>query len=135
VSTIEELLGRKSSGSCLENREYGCRGSAALITRHRLRPQKLAPTSTRSCGRSVGVVRSRTQATEFGYYYYYYYYYNPLLGLGGVFSFLIPYTSGRKVATCTQDNTNTDKHTDTPWLEWDSNPWSQCLSGRRQFIS
>jgi hypothetical protein len=23
VSTIEELLGRKSSGSCLENREYG----------------------------------------------------------------------------------------------------------------
>jgi hypothetical protein len=26
VSTIEELLGRKSSGSGLENREYGCAG-------------------------------------------------------------------------------------------------------------
>jgi hypothetical protein len=25
VSTTEELLERKSSGSCLENREYGCR--------------------------------------------------------------------------------------------------------------
>jgi hypothetical protein len=25
VSTTEELLGRKSSGSCLENREYGRR--------------------------------------------------------------------------------------------------------------
>jgi hypothetical protein len=21
-----------------------------------------------------------------------------------------------------------------PWLEWDSNPWSQCSSGRRQFM-
>jgi hypothetical protein len=25
VITIEELLGRKSSGSCLENRDYGSR--------------------------------------------------------------------------------------------------------------
>jgi hypothetical protein len=33
VSTIEELLERKSSGSGLENREYGRRGSAALNTR------------------------------------------------------------------------------------------------------
>jgi hypothetical protein len=31
VSTIEELLGRKSSGSGLENRDYGLRGSAELI--------------------------------------------------------------------------------------------------------
>jgi hypothetical protein len=30
VSTIEELLGRKSSGSCLESREYGRRGSVTL---------------------------------------------------------------------------------------------------------
>jgi hypothetical protein len=30
VSTIVELLGRKSSGSGLENRDYGRRGSAAL---------------------------------------------------------------------------------------------------------
>jgi hypothetical protein len=32
VSTIQELLGRKSSGSTLENRDYGRRGSAALTT-------------------------------------------------------------------------------------------------------
>jgi hypothetical protein len=36
VSTIEELLGRKSSGSGLENREYGRRGSVALTTRYLL---------------------------------------------------------------------------------------------------
>jgi hypothetical protein len=34
VSKIEELLGRKSSGSGLENRDYGRRGPAALITRY-----------------------------------------------------------------------------------------------------
>jgi hypothetical protein len=44
VSTTEELYGRKSSGSGLENGEYGSRGC-----------------------RSVGIVRSRTQTTEFFY--------------------------------------------------------------------
>jgi hypothetical protein len=34
VSTIEQLLGRESSGFGLENREYGLRGSAALTTQH-----------------------------------------------------------------------------------------------------
>jgi hypothetical protein len=34
VSTIEELLERKGSGTSLENRDYGCRGSVALTTRH-----------------------------------------------------------------------------------------------------
>jgi hypothetical protein len=34
MSTIEELLERKSSGSGLEIREYGHRRSAALTTRH-----------------------------------------------------------------------------------------------------
>jgi hypothetical protein len=34
VSTTEELLERKISGSGLENRDYGLRGSAALITRY-----------------------------------------------------------------------------------------------------
>jgi hypothetical protein len=34
VSTIEELGGRKSSGSGLENRDYGRRGSVAFTTRH-----------------------------------------------------------------------------------------------------
>jgi hypothetical protein len=43
VSTTEELLGRKSSGSGLE---------------------KLALTSPTSCCRQVGIVRSRTQATD-----------------------------------------------------------------------
>jgi hypothetical protein len=32
VSTIEELLGRKSSGSGLENREYGHRESVTVTT-------------------------------------------------------------------------------------------------------
>jgi hypothetical protein len=30
VSTIEGLLGRKSSGSGLENREYGCGGEVSM---------------------------------------------------------------------------------------------------------
>jgi hypothetical protein len=36
VSATEELLGRKSSGSGLENREYGRRGSVAPTTLHPL---------------------------------------------------------------------------------------------------
>jgi hypothetical protein len=36
VITIEELLERKNSGSGLENRDYGRRGSVALTTRHPL---------------------------------------------------------------------------------------------------
>jgi hypothetical protein len=52
VSTTEELLGRNSSGSGLESRDYG------------LYPQKLALTSrTRGGHHSVGIVRSRTQTT------------------------------------------------------------------------
>jgi hypothetical protein len=62
VSTVEELVERKSIGSGLENQDYGRRGSATLTTRH--------PSIHRSwhqvCGgRSVGIVRSRTKATEF----------------------------------------------------------------------
>jgi hypothetical protein len=34
LNTIEELLERKSSGSGLENGDYGHRGSAALTKRH-----------------------------------------------------------------------------------------------------
>jgi hypothetical protein len=44
-STIEELLGRKSSGSGLEIRDYGFRGSAALTTRQPL-PEKVGPNFT-----------------------------------------------------------------------------------------
>jgi hypothetical protein len=64
VSTTEELLGRKSSGSGLENREYGQRDPSRW-RRGTLYPQKLALTSPTSGGRSVGTVRSRTQATVF----------------------------------------------------------------------
>jgi hypothetical protein len=64
VSTTEELLEIKSSGSGLENREYGRRDSSRW-SRGTLYPQKLAQNSLTSGGRSVGIVRSRTQATEF----------------------------------------------------------------------
>jgi hypothetical protein len=47
VSTTEELLGRKRSGSGLESREFGRRDPS------------------RSGGRSFGIVRSWTQAMEF----------------------------------------------------------------------
>jgi hypothetical protein len=64
VSTIEELLGRNSSGSRLESREYDCK-DMSLWPRGTLYPQKLALTSPTSGGRSVAIVRSRTHATEF----------------------------------------------------------------------
>jgi hypothetical protein len=64
VSTIGELLGRKSSGSGVENRNYG-RRDPSCWSRGNLYPQKLAPTLPTSGGRSVGIVRSRTEATEF----------------------------------------------------------------------
>jgi hypothetical protein len=50
--------------SGLENRDYGRRGSAALTMRHPLYPQKLALSSPTSGCSSVGIVRSRTKATE-----------------------------------------------------------------------
>jgi hypothetical protein len=64
VSTIEELLGRNSSGSGLENREYGrgirCADHATPSIR-----KKLALTPPTRGGRSVGIVCLRTKATEF----------------------------------------------------------------------
>jgi hypothetical protein len=60
VSTTEELLDKKSSGSCLENR----RRDPSRLPRCTLYPQKLATTSPRSGGRTVGIVRSRTQTME-----------------------------------------------------------------------
>jgi hypothetical protein len=64
VSTTEELLGRKSSVFSLENWDYGRRDSSRW-PRGTLYPQKLALTSLTSGGRSIGIVRSRIQATEF----------------------------------------------------------------------
>jgi hypothetical protein len=65
LSTIEELLERKSSGSGLENREYGHR-DLSHWPHGTLYPQKLALTSPTFC-RSVSIVRSRTQATKFSF--------------------------------------------------------------------
>jgi hypothetical protein len=59
VSKTEELLERKSSGSGLENRDYGRRDPC-----NTLYPQKLALTSSINGGRSVCIVRMRTKATE-----------------------------------------------------------------------
>jgi hypothetical protein len=64
VSTIEELLGRKSSGSSLENQEYD-RRDLLCSSRNTLYPKKLELTSPTSGGRLVGIVLSRTQATVF----------------------------------------------------------------------
>jgi hypothetical protein len=77
MSTIKELLERKSSGSGLENRDDGRRDPSrwphvtptAVGIRHAghmspLYPQKLALTSPTNGGRSVGIIRSRTQTTD-----------------------------------------------------------------------
>jgi hypothetical protein len=64
VSTIEELLGRESNGSGLKIRDY-CRRDPSRWPRGTLYPQKLALTSLTSGGHSIGIVRSRTQTTEF----------------------------------------------------------------------
>jgi hypothetical protein len=63
LSAIEELLGRKSSGSSLDSREYGHRDPWRW-PRGTLYPQKLALTSPTS-GSSIGIVRSRTLVVEF----------------------------------------------------------------------
>jgi hypothetical protein len=63
VSTTGELLERKSSGSCLENREHG-RGNPFCCPRNAIYLQKLALTSLTNSGRVVGTVRSRTKAKE-----------------------------------------------------------------------
>jgi hypothetical protein len=64
VSTTEELLERKSSGSSLEKREYGRRDPFALIRRRPFYPQRMTKTSTTSGGRSIGIVRSRNKAMK-----------------------------------------------------------------------
>jgi hypothetical protein len=66
VSTTEELLGRNSSGSVLENWKSG-RGDTLSWPRDTFYPQTLALTSPTSGGRSVGIVHSRTKATEFSF--------------------------------------------------------------------
>jgi hypothetical protein len=67
VSTVEELLERKCSGSGLERQEYG-RRDPSRRPRGTLYKQKLALTSPTSGGCFVGIVRSRTQTTEFRFF-------------------------------------------------------------------
>jgi hypothetical protein len=67
MSTIEELLERKSSGYGIEIRDYG-RRDPLRWSRGTLYPQTLALTSPTNGGLSVGIVRLRTQATEFCIY-------------------------------------------------------------------
>jgi hypothetical protein len=64
VSTIEELLDRKVAAPVwkAENTAVGIRRADHVPP---LYPQKLAITSPTSGGRSVGVVRLRTQTMEF----------------------------------------------------------------------
>jgi hypothetical protein len=59
---------KKISGSELEIREYGHK-DLSRWPRGTLYPQELALASLTSGGRSVGVVRSRIQDTEFFYKY------------------------------------------------------------------
>jgi hypothetical protein len=69
VSTIEELLESKSSGSGLETRENG-RRDTSRCPRDTLCAQKLILASVTSGGNSVGL-SSQTQATEFVYIVWY----------------------------------------------------------------
>jgi hypothetical protein len=64
VSTVEELLEINNSGSGLESPEYGRRDPSRWPC-GTLYQQKLALTSPTNGGRSVVIVHSRTQATEF----------------------------------------------------------------------
>jgi hypothetical protein len=66
MSTIEELLERKSSGSGLEIRKYG-RGIRRADHVALSNSQKLALTSPKNGGRSVGIVFSRSEDTEFSF--------------------------------------------------------------------
>jgi hypothetical protein len=60
----EKILRKKSSGSGLENRDYGRKGSSTLTTRHPSIRKKLALTSPTNSVRSIGIVLSHTKATE-----------------------------------------------------------------------
>jgi hypothetical protein len=78
LSTTEELLRRKSSGSGLESRKCG-RSDPSRWPPGNLYPQKLALTSQTSGGRWVGLLLSRTQATEFSLFVPYQYLRRPYI--------------------------------------------------------
>jgi hypothetical protein len=64
VNRTEELLGRNSSSSGLENQEYG-HGDPLCWPCDTLYSQKLALTSPKSDCRSVGIVHLRTKIMKF----------------------------------------------------------------------
>jgi hypothetical protein len=66
---LRSYLNGKVAAPSLENRSYGC-GDPLRWPRNTLYPQKLALTSPTSGGRSVGIVRLRTKATEFVLFVY-----------------------------------------------------------------
>jgi hypothetical protein len=68
VSTAEELLGRKISGSVLERREYGSRGSIVLITQHPLSAKVGSNVANKR--RSLGRYSSFTDSGHGVNYYY-----------------------------------------------------------------
>jgi hypothetical protein len=72
ADTTDELFRRKSSGSGLKNSEY-CHRDPFCWPGNNLYPQKLALASQTSGGRSVCVIRSRSEATEFDCCYIYFY--------------------------------------------------------------
>jgi hypothetical protein len=65
VRSIEELREHKSSGSRSRQQRLTAVGPRGADHVTHLYPQKLALTSPTGGGRSVGIVRSRTKATEF----------------------------------------------------------------------
>jgi hypothetical protein len=67
VSTTEKILERRSRGSGLESREYG-HSDPSRWPSGTLNSQKLSLTSLTSGCRSVVIVRSLTQATEFSFF-------------------------------------------------------------------
>jgi hypothetical protein len=71
VSTIEALLGRKSSGYGLEI-ENTAVGICCADHATPLYPQKLALTSPTNGGRMVGIVLTWTQATE-GFFFFFFF--------------------------------------------------------------
>jgi hypothetical protein len=87
VSTTEELLGRTSNGSGLENQEYG-RWDPSRWPRGTICTQKFVLTSLTSGSLSVGIVSSRTQVTEFSSFLIWSFYTSPPLPLS---RFIISY--------------------------------------------
>jgi hypothetical protein len=65
VRSIEELLEQKSSGSRARKQRLTAVGTRCADHVTPLYPHKLALTWPTGGGRSVGIVRSRTKATEF----------------------------------------------------------------------